>query len=151
MANEIRANYDSGVTLYAVIRNHAGQVWHVDQAAFEAWGAADHAAADYDIPLVDTGGSLHVGDFDTAIPAGRYAVQVFVQAGAAAADTDSLIDSREMVWSGRAEVTATKVVSNKAIHDKASGVISYYDDDGTTVMLTHTMRDEASALTRDPN
>ena len=46
MANEIRADYDSGSTLYAVIRNQAGKVWHVAGGVFEDWGADGHDADD---------------------------------------------------------------------------------------------------------
>ena len=151
MANEIRADYDSEFTLYAVVRDSEGKVWNAGQGAFEDWGSDSRNADDYDIPLTDKGGSLYTGNFDSDIPAGRYVVQVFAQSGVDPVDTDDLIDSREMVWSGVAEVTATKIVSNKAVHDKVNGLINYYDDDGTTIMLTHMIHDETSTLTRDPN
>ncbi len=38
MANEIHANYASGNTLYAVVRNAAGDLWFVAGQAFEFWG-----------------------------------------------------------------------------------------------------------------
>ncbi len=34
MANEIQASYASGSTLYAVIRNRAGEVWQVAGQVF---------------------------------------------------------------------------------------------------------------------
>ncbi len=151
MANEIRADYDSGGTLYGVIRNQTGQVWRPAAEIFEDWGTDGHDADDYEIPLTDQGGSLYVGDFDPDIPAGHYVVQTFVQTGVNPADSDTLLTSREMTWSGVTEVTATKMLANKATHDKINGTIDYYDDDGQTVMLTLTTYDEASTLTRDPN
>ena len=44
MANEIHVNYTSGNTLYAVVRNAAGDVWHVAGQATEAWGTVGRAA-----------------------------------------------------------------------------------------------------------
>jgi hypothetical protein len=46
---------------------------------------------------------------------------------------------------------AAKMLVNKAIQNKNSGVISYYDDDGQTVILTHTPTDEALTITRTPS
>jgi hypothetical protein len=106
MANEIHANSASGGTLYAVIRNNAGQAWRAAGQVFEGWGTDGHAAADYAIGLTDKSGSRHVGDFDPNIPAGDYSIQVFVQAGGAPADTDTLIGSQEFVWTGDGELTA---------------------------------------------
>ena len=56
MANEIHIDYGSGDTLYAVIRNKAGQVWEPSGQVFEAWGASGHDADDYDISLTDKSG-----------------------------------------------------------------------------------------------
>lgn len=151
MANEIQADYASGNTLYAIIRNRAGQVWYAAQQVFENWGAAGHGCDDYDLGLADKSGGRSVGDFDTNIPAGCYGVQCFVQAGANPAETDTLVSSREIVWTGAAEVTATKILANKAVRDHITGAIDYYDDDGTSVILTHTSTDDAVALTRAPN
>jgi hypothetical protein len=150
MANEIQADYASGNTLYAVLRNRAGQVWHPALQAFESWGSSGHTADDYDIPLTDKTGSRYVGDFDPGVPSGSYGIQVFRQAGATPADTDTLVCSREIVWTGTGELTAAKLLANKAIGDTAVGTIDYYDDDGQTVLLTHNRQDEGSTTTRTP-
>ena len=151
MANEILIDYGSGDTLYAVIRNKAGQVWEPSGQVFEAWGASGHDADDYDISLTDKDGDRYVGDFDSNISAGRYAVQVFLQAGANPADGDNLVGSGEIAWSGSGEITADKIVANKAVQNKNTGKIDYYDDDGQTVIITHTPTDGESALTRTPS
>jgi len=150
MANEIHANYVSGNTLYAVVRNTAGSVWYVTGQVFEDWGTSGRTADDYDISLTDKSGSLYVGSFDTSIPAGRYSVQVFLQAGANPADDDTFVAGEEIVWSGTGAVTADKLLANKAVQCKPSGQIKYYDDDGQTVLLTHTPTDAAAAITRTP-
>lgn len=43
---------------------------------------------------------------------------------------------------------AAKLLVNKAIQNKSTGVIEYFDDDGETVILTHTPADEESTITR---
>jgi len=150
MANEIQVNYPSGNTLYAVIRNTAGEVWYVTGQTFEVWGTDSRTADDYDIALTDKSGSRYIGSFDTNIPSGRYSIQVFLQAGANPADGDTFIAGEEIVWSGTGLVTADKLLANKAVQDKPSGQIKYYDDDGQTVLLTHTPTDAAATITRTP-
>ncbi len=151
MANEIHIDYESGNTLYAVIRNSAGQVWYVVGQVFEVWGTGARNADDYDIALVDKDGSRYVGDFDANVSAGRYTVQVFVQAGANPADSDDLTGSGAIIWTGSGELTVDKVLANKAIQDKTTGKIDYYDDDGETVILTHTPTDGESTIERTPS
>ncbi len=46
---------------------------------------------------------------------------------------------------------ATKLLTNKAIQNKSSGIIDYYDDDGETVILTHTPADGESTIERTPS
>ena len=148
MANEIHADYASGNTLYAVIRNLSGQVWQVAGHVFESWGTAGHTADDYDMALADCSGSRYVGDFDADIPPGPYFVQVFRQAGGDPADTDPLVSSRFLLWTGTGELTATKLLVNKAVMDKLAGTIDYYDHDGQTILFTHTPTDTPATLTR---
>jgi len=150
MAYEIQADYESGNTLYAVIRNKAGQVWYVAGKSFESWGANGHTAGDYDMAIVDKGGSKYVGSFDGNVPAGVYSVQVFLQAGANPADGDSVVGGAEIVWTGAGELTCKKILANKAVQDKLTGAISYYDDDGQTVILTLAADDSGSNLMRVP-
>jgi len=151
MANEIHVDYAPGNTLYAVVRNEIGDVWYVAGQAFEAWGTGGRDADDYDINLMDKSGSMYVGNFDNGIPTGRYSVQVFLQAGADPADGDTLVASSEVVWSGTGRVTAGKLLANKAVQTKSTGEIRYYDDDGQTVLLTHTPTDAEATITRTPS
>jgi hypothetical protein len=63
MSNEIHINCASGNTIYAVIRNTAGQVWNPLADTFEDWGTNGHNADDYDLALTDKGGSRYVASF----------------------------------------------------------------------------------------
>ncbi len=46
---------------------------------------------------------------------------------------------------------AAKVLVNKAVQNKLSGAITYYEDDGVTTFLTHTPSDEQTTITRTPS
>jgi hypothetical protein len=151
MANEIQADYSSGNTIYAVIRNVFGEVWYITGEVFETWGTDSRDANDYDISLIDKGGSKYIGDFDSNIPAGRYCVQIFLQAGAGPDDGDSMIGSSEIFWSGSGRITADKLLANKAEQDKTNGQIKYYDDDGQTVLVTMDAVDTAANVARLPS
>ena len=151
MAFEIQADHASGNVLYAVIRNRSGKVWYPAGQVFEDWGAGGRTADDYGVALDDKDASRYVGDFDGNIPAGSYYVQVFQQAGANPADTDTLVRSSGIVWTGAGELTPTKILANKTVQDKVTCAIEYYDDDGQTVLLTHTPHDTASTITKVPD
>lgn len=151
MANEIHINYASGSTLYAIIRNSAGQVWYPTGLTFEDWGTSSRDAEDYDIAMTDKSGSQYIGDFDGNIPTGRYSYQVFLQAGANPDDGDTLVGNGQIVWSGTGIVTPEKLLANKAVQNKATGEIDYYDDDGQTILLTLTPNDSQADLSRIPN
>jgi hypothetical protein len=151
MANEIHVDYTSGNTLYAVVRNTAGKVWYAGGQVFESWGTGSRAADDYDISLTDKSGNRYVGSFDSNIPAGRYSIQIFLQAGVNPADSDNLVGGGEIIWSGVGEVTSDKLLANKAVQNKSTGEIKYYDNDGQTVLLTHTPIDAAATITRTPS
>jgi len=150
MANEIQADYASGSVLYAIVRTPAGQVWRPAGRAFEDWGAGGHPIDDYDLALTDKSGNRYVGDFDADIPAGCYCIQVFRQAGASPTDGDTLVGSRDICWTGVGEVTATKILVNKAVHRRVANAVDYYDDDGVTVLFTHNLNDEEATSTRTP-
>ncbi|MCX7429230.1 MAG: hypothetical protein NTW96_26835, partial [Planctomycetia bacterium] len=77
-------------------------------------------------------------------------VQIFRQAGATPADTDTLVSSREIVWTGTGELTAVKLLANKAVEDMRTETIDYYDDDGQTVLFSQTLHEGTSVFTRTP-
>jgi len=151
MANEIYMDYASGNTVYAVVRDSAGRVWYPVGQAFEDWGTSGHDADSYDISLTDKNGDRYVGDFVANIPVGRYTIQAFLQAGSNPADTDDLVGGYEIIWRGSRELTVDKILANKAVQNKLTGAIDYYDDDGQTVILTHIPTEDESSITRTPS
>jgi hypothetical protein len=46
---------------------------------------------------------------------------------------------------------AARLLVNKAVQNKVTGEISYYDDNGQAVILTHTPADSQSTITRTPS
>jgi hypothetical protein len=44
-----------------------------------------------------------------------------------------------------------KMLVNKAVQNKSTGAIDYYDDDGQSVVLTHTPAETESSVTRTPS
>jgi hypothetical protein len=114
----------------------------------------------YDIPLTEfaTGSGLYVADFPASITeAGRFIICFYLGTPAASVILDYIPAIQEIIWSGTADVSdslfvkAAKVLVNKAVQIKSTGVINYYDDDGSTVLLTHTPTDAETTITRTPS
>ena len=110
MANEIRATYDIGETLYALVFNAAGEVWR-NNAPQQFLAYAPGAIGVYDIPLSEiatTSGQYRATWPDHAnMIGGIYSVVLFLQAGGG---PDSVNDTRigvtaTMYWDGTAEIT----------------------------------------------
>lgn len=116
MANEIIIDFESGNTIYSVVRNTAGQVWYVSGQVFETWGTSGRDADDYDIAMVDKDGDRYVGTFDTNISAGRYTVQGFLQLDGSPDDSDDLIGSNYILWTGSAEAFSTDENGQMILH-----------------------------------
>jgi len=55
------------------------------------------------------------------------------------------------VPAGMAFEKAAKSLINKAIQNKITGAIDYYDDDGQTILFTHMPIDDESTITRTPS
>jgi hypothetical protein len=95
--------------------------------------------------------SRYTGYFDTAITPGRYTIQIFIQSSQTPTDADELIGTGSIIWTGVAELTCDKILANKAVQNKLTGEINYYDDDGQTIILTITPSEDESILTRTPS
>lgn len=101
MSNEIKADWNTGETLYARVYNGTRQVWNTDTSTFEDW--EDGNVGDYDIVLTEDSG-LYIGDFP-ACDAGRYYIVGYLQSGGSPAVADATVhDGEEIVWDGSAIV-----------------------------------------------
>ncbi len=150
MSNEIYAHYTSGSTLYAIIRDRLCRVWYPQGGVFEEWGQQGRDIANYAIALTDKFGSLYSADLPADIPQGTYKIVIFAQSGAAPDAGDEIADSRQ-IYLGSGVITAEKLLAGRAIQDKISGQITYYDDDGCTAILTLTPDEDAGSISRTPN
>ena len=65
--------------------------------------------------------------------------------------TSDVADALESALESNVLNTVGKMFVNKAVQNKNTGVVQYYDDDGETVILTHTPSDEESEITRTPS
>lgn len=100
MANEIKAPSVTGLTLYAVVINLAGQVWN--GTTFEALLGANWA--NYDIALTEqVSAGIYYGTFPV-VAAGLYDVQIRQQLGGTPAVSDPVVAIGQMPWGGTAEV-----------------------------------------------
>ena len=119
-ANEIKSYFESGNTLYAIIRNDSGQAWDTGDAAFEAWNDAD----DYNIPLVDKSGGFYIGDFNTAVTAGYYSIITHQQEGGTAADTDPPIWKDYGYWDGTTWTSGASISDINSVESKIDDVLA---------------------------
>ena len=100
MAAEVSIAYGlTGKTLYFDIRTKVGTIWN--GSAFEAYNASN--IADYDIAMTEQGAcGVYVGTFDSSVSAGMYDVVVRDRAGGSPAETDPVIGSGMVNWTGSA-------------------------------------------------
>ena len=101
---EMQVNFDSGVSLYCLVRNAVGQVWNTSGSVFETYVAANYA--NYVVALVEETGSggFYKGTFPTAILAGTYGItcrQALGGSGNEAAG-DPFVGIENFPWNGTA-------------------------------------------------
>jgi len=134
MANEIVFAFPKGFTLYARVFDSTGQVWNTSGTpAFEAW--ADGNVTDYDIALTDKTSGQYIGDYPTTA-AGRYKVNVYLQAGGTPAIIDAPLGTGEILWDGTSEifqadeddVTDAHTITDALITSTFTNVFNIYDE-----------------------
>lgn len=109
MADKIIAHHSAtGASLYALVRNSAGDVW--DGAAFVPYLTADRLG--YVLPLAEQGtaSQCYVTDFPPA-PGGLCNVAVYVRDGAEPAEGDTLARSYGVEWDDTAFSVIKEAVS----------------------------------------
>src|SRR5215207_10817795 len=101
MSGELQADYVTGRTLYAQVRNAVGQIWNTAGAAFEVYASAN--VADYDIALTEQGtaSGYYVGTMPSVV-AGAYHVEAKERLGGAPAEADPTVGQGDVAWTGSA-------------------------------------------------
>jgi len=160
MAHEIE--HTSGINQVdlwaAVFKDDGGtmKVYDLITPEWEVW--TDGAGVDdYDIPLTEAGGGgKYTATFPSALPAGNYSINIYK--GSSKDGNDEPVAGCDVYWNGTTlhkiggdVVLIRKILANKAVQDKTTGVIVYYDDDGITPILTITPTDNGSLITRTPS
>lgn len=161
-------------TLYGVVRNVSKQVRDVANGEWDSHPASG-SLDDYDISAAVASGGLWSGNFPE-IANGFCIYQIRNKAGGTPDFDDEIIGTVKGYWNGEVFaaisldangrldvgklagssdsldrlVTSTKVIVNKAVQDKTTGAIDYYEDDEIAVALTHTPADGESTITRIP-
>jgi len=105
MAGELKTQFVSGSTVYAVVLNAAGQAWRTDSSVFEMPTAADWA--NYAVTMAEQSATgVYEGNFPNAIViAGVYSVLFRQRSGAspAATDQNNGMLGGLICWTGSAE------------------------------------------------
>lgn len=125
-SNEIKAYYESGYTLYSVIRNDSGQAWDTANQVFESW----NIMTDYNIPIIDKSGGMYIGDFNTAITAGYYSIITYHQTGVEVNNADPPIWKDYGYWDGSTWSSGSGFTDINSIEVKVDSIL---EDTGTTI------------------
>ena len=98
MANELWHNYQSGFTLYALIRRKSDDFVYINSGsnAFEAFNVSNIGT--YDIPMADDGGDYYSVDFPSDIIGDTFRITVVLQVGGSPAAADIEIAQGELYW-----------------------------------------------------
>lgn len=102
MAGEIQVPYGvSGRNVYALVRNSAGQVWN--GIAFVTYATANLSSYAINLAQQGTASGFYVGNMPS-IANGVYGLVAYDRAGGAPAESDTLIGTESMQWSGWAVI-----------------------------------------------
>ncbi|MGD0771119.1 MAG: hypothetical protein ABSB42_23280 [Tepidisphaeraceae bacterium] len=105
MAGELKTQFTSGATVYAVVLNGAGQAWRTDSSVFEPPTAGDWTH--YAVTMIEQSTTgVYAGNFPTAITtAGAYPILFRQQSGGspAATDQNNGMLGGLVCWTGAAE------------------------------------------------
>lgn len=100
MAGELQTNFDSGKTVYFLVRSASSTIWNTASAALEAYQTANYA--DYDIAATEQGSAsgFYVGNFPAAAAPGVYSIVAKQQLGGSPAESDPTIGLGTEQWNG---------------------------------------------------
>ena len=102
MAGEIQTSYQTGRTVYSLIRSRVGQIWNTSggTGAFENYTTAVFTS--YAITMTEQGSAsaFYTGTFPSAIIPGVYSLTAKQQIAGSAAETDPTIAVGDLQWNG---------------------------------------------------
>jgi len=132
-----------------ILKNDAG-VMKVNINGGDTWEVWNISNIDtYDVAVTEIAQGIYTADFPASITTiGEYLFVVMKGAVDISAVPKEIY---KISWSGTAELTALKIAANKSTYNKSTGVMTVYDDDGTTPILTLTMSGADSTVTRTPS
>lgn len=112
MAGEIQCSFQSGKTVYFLVRNRVGQVWNTSSLAFESYLTASYA--NYTISMTEQGSAsgFYTGSFPTSITPGVYSIVAKQQIGGSAAETDPTISTGDEQWNGTVTLPLSDLVTS---------------------------------------
>ena len=108
MAKEFNVPTLTGQTVYVLLKKPDGTFADITNETFEVYDTASRG--DYDIALTELGtaSGIYQGDFPTWITSsGTYEFFAYLQAGGSPAETDTLLATGEVDWTGSASVSST--------------------------------------------
>lgn len=148
LVNNARAVFSNCTFEVTAGSNHTGTVGGVYVAGSDAAACLKNCSVHS-----SSSGSPSAGPYDLWQSAGR----IVVSSSSYETMQGTIIQSG-VGWSDgiKGELTAlgldkaAKMLINKAVQDKLTGAIEYYDDDGQTVVLTHTPEENGASITRMP-
>lgn len=124
MSGELQVTTTSAVTVYAQIRSATGTVWNTSAVAFQAYATA--TIANYAVALAEQGSAskYYAGTFPTGITTpGVYIATYLIRAGGSPAETDTIISSERISWTGAAlGSSATGLLATAGVTAVAAGV-----------------------------
>jgi len=107
MAGEVQIAYGlTGKTPYFTVRELSsgtpGEIWSTVAVAFVAYSTTDFSNYDTSMSEQGTASGVYVGTFPSSISAGLFSVVVRDRAGGSPAESDTMIGSGTIHWSGSA-------------------------------------------------
>ncbi len=124
MAGELFCTSASAATLYAQITSATGTIWNTSAAAFQAYATA--TIGDYDVAMAEQGtaSKRYVGTFPTGITTpGLYRATYFIRAGGSPAETDTIVSSEMISWTGTAMTASAAALLSTAGLTAVAGAV----------------------------
>jgi hypothetical protein len=139
MSNELKTQFNSGATVYAVVLNSAAQAWRGDTHVFETLAAGDWTQ--YASPMTEQASAgIYAGNFPAAITvAGTYCILFRQQTDVAPAATDlsNGMLGGTLYWNGSSELSPVSTTRSGGGSGGGTGPIAINQNTGGTDNLRY--------------